>query len=177
MKDLVAWSHSLTFYWFSFYTYNTLTHSYIHEHSMRLLSIPSSSSFWSENEREISEKIVEKRKTTEKLLDQEQIWSEYERKISEIKRKNRREIVLFSSANNVRTKCILRAKYVYLWKRCKHVKGSDQWEGRGYGRSPNHYMLVGEVVFFCHFNGLPSCMKSYIYCSASKAKKNSICSK
>ncbi len=25
-------------------------------------------------------------------------------------------------------------------------KGSDQWEGRGCRRSPNHYMLVGEVV-------------------------------
>jgi hypothetical protein len=25
-------------------------------------------------------------------------------------------------------------------------KGSDQWEGRGFGRIPNHYMLVGEVV-------------------------------
>ncbi len=80
---------------------------------------------WSENEGEISEKsekIVEKQKRSEKLLDQEQIWSENEWKISEIKRKNRREIVLFSSANNVRTKCILRAKYVYMWKRCKHVK-------------------------------------------------------
>jgi hypothetical protein len=27
-----------------------------------------------------------------------------------------------------------------------HLKGSDQWEGRGFGRSPNHYMLVGELV-------------------------------
>jgi hypothetical protein len=26
------------------------------------------------------------------------------------------------------------------------IKGSDQWEGRGFGRSPNHYILVGEVV-------------------------------
>ncbi len=46
---------------------------------------------------------------------------------------------------------------------------------------------VGEVVtiicllgrwcwmFFCHFNGLPSCMNSYL--SYSKAQKNSICSK
>ncbi len=39
-------------------------------------------------------------------------------------------------------------------------KGSDQWEGRGCRRSPNHYMLMGEVVLdvFCHFNGLTSCM-------------------
>jgi hypothetical protein len=25
-------------------------------------------------------------------------------------------------------------------------KGSDQWEGSGFWRSPNHYILVGEVV-------------------------------
>jgi hypothetical protein len=44
------------------------------------------------------------------------------------------------------------------------LKGSDQWEGRGFGRSPNHYMLVGRWcwMFFCHFNGLPYCMKSYL---------------
>jgi hypothetical protein len=27
-----------------------------------------------------------------------------------------------------------------------YFKGSDQWEGRGCRRSPNHYMFVGEVV-------------------------------
>ncbi len=32
---------SFLLYWFSFHTYNTFPHSYIHEHSPRLLSIPS----------------------------------------------------------------------------------------------------------------------------------------
>jgi hypothetical protein len=35
-------------------------------------------------------------------------------------------------------------------------------------------MLVGDLVLvFCHFNGLPSCMKSYCF-TVSKAKKNTV---
>ncbi len=60
------------------------------------------------------------------------------------------------------------------------IKGSDQWEGRGFGRSPNHYMLMGKVVLdvFLSFYVM-GCRIAWraIYCSASKAKKNSICSK
>ncbi len=61
----------------------------------------------------------------------------------------------------------------------ENLKGSDQWEGRGFGRSPNHYMLVGEVVLDVFFVILMDCHIAWraIYCSASKAKKNSICSK
>ncbi len=56
---------------------------------------------------------------------------------------------------------------------------SDQWEGRGCRRSRNHYMLVGEmvlVVFFVILMGY-HLVWTVIYCSASKVKKNSICSK
>ncbi len=58
-------------------------------------------------------------------------------------------------------------------------KGSDQWEGRGFRRSPYHYMLVGEVVLDVFFVILMGCHLAWrvIYCSASKAKKKSICSK
>ncbi len=41
-RGLEAWCHSFLLYWFFFHTYNTFTHSYIHKHSPRLLSIPSS---------------------------------------------------------------------------------------------------------------------------------------
>ncbi len=41
-KGLVARYHSFLLYGLSFHTYNTFTHSYIHEHSPRLLSVPSS---------------------------------------------------------------------------------------------------------------------------------------
>ncbi len=66
--------------------------------------------------------------------------------------------------------------WMNLVKYC-NVKGSDQWEGRGCRRSRNHYMLVGEVVldvFFVILMGY-HLVWTVIYCSASKAKKNSIC--
>jgi hypothetical protein len=37
-------------------------------------------------------------------------------------------------------------KFLYFSCGAEGLKGSDQWEGRGCRRRPNHYMLVGEVV-------------------------------
>jgi hypothetical protein len=60
--------------------------------------------------------------------------------------------------------------YQMVWN--ASFKGSDQWEGRGCRRSPNHYMIVGKVVLDVFFVILMGChlVWTVIYCSASKAK-------
>ncbi len=74
-------------------------------------------------------------------------------------------------------------------KSCSHIyctfKGSDQWEGRGFGSSPNHYMLVGGLGAGCFFVILMSCHLVWrvLEFTASKAKgivfaaNNSLCCK
>ncbi len=51
---------------------------------------------------------------------------------------------MYSSQDRLQVKKIIDQQCLLL--RSYLIKGSDQWERRGCRRSPNHYMLVGEVV-------------------------------